>query len=134
MHARRLAHCKIGRNARTHRIAHNIGALEIEMIEQRAHVAGHLVGVISGRIIKLARLAVPSIVERDDAALGPHQRADPAGIDPVDLFAGGKAVHQHNRLALTLVEIRDLDIAIFETCHDFLFAAAQPYHTPVMAA
>ena len=40
------------------------------MIEQRAHVLGHFVGVIVGRIVELGRLAVAAIVERDDAAAG----------------------------------------------------------------
>jgi len=42
------------RDPRTHRIAHDIGPLDLEMIEQRADVGGHFCGVIVGRIIELA--------------------------------------------------------------------------------
>ena len=67
-------------DARAHRIAHDVGALDAEMIEQRAHVLRHAVGVIVGRIVELGRLAVAAIVERDHAAAGARQRRDPAGL------------------------------------------------------
>ena len=53
---------------RAHRIAHNVGARQRQMIEERAHVLRHDRAVIGGRLIELGRLAVPAIVERDDAA------------------------------------------------------------------
>ena len=57
-------------DTRAHGIAHHVGAREIEMIEQRPHVVRHEGAVIGGRIVELARGAVPAIVERDDAPAG----------------------------------------------------------------
>ncbi len=41
-------------DARAHRVAHDVGALEPQMVDQRAHVLGHRGGVIVGRIVELA--------------------------------------------------------------------------------
>ena len=60
---------------------------------------------------------MPAVVERDRAPTSKRERSDPAGMYPVHLLVGGKAVHQHDRLALALVEIGDLDLAIPETRH-----------------
>ena len=105
-HARGMREREEGGDARAHRIAHDIGARDAEMIEQRAHVLRHVARVIGGRIVELGRVAMAAIVERDDAAAGARQRRDPAGIDPVHLLGGGEAVHQHDRRALALVEDR----------------------------
>ncbi len=53
-----------------------------------------------------------AIVERDGAPAGAGQRRDPAGMQPVHLLGRGKAVHQHDRLALPFVEIGDLDAVV----------------------
>ena len=82
------------------------------MLDQRRNVACHDVGVIVRRIVQLARLAVPAIVERDHPAAVAPQRRGPAGHHPVHLLVGGKAVHQDDRIALAFVEIRDLDVTI----------------------
>ena len=55
-HARRMIEREERRDARAHRIAHHVGALDLEMIEQRAHVVRHVGAVIGGRIVQLARL------------------------------------------------------------------------------
>src|SRR5665213_1926718 len=60
---------------------------------------------------------MPAIVERDGAPTGAGERAYPARIEPVRFLGGGKTVHQHDRLALPLVEIGDFHITVFETCH-----------------
>ena len=84
-HALRMARGEHRRDARAERIAHHVGAFEAEMRDQRRDVAGHQVGVIVGRIVQLGGLAVPAIVERDDAAVVARQRRDPAGLHPVHL-------------------------------------------------
>ena len=71
-----------GGDARAHRIAHDVGARDAEMIEQRAHVVRHLAGVIVGRIVELGRCAMAAIVERDHAAAGALERRDPARMRP----------------------------------------------------
>ena len=105
------------RDARAERIAHHVGAFEAEMPDQRRDIGRHHVGVVVGRIVKLGRLAMPAIVERDDAAVVARERRDPAGLHPVDLLVGGETVHQDDRIAGTLVEIDDLDISMFEAWH-----------------
>src|ERR1700757_2990879 len=58
-----------------------------------------------------------AIVERDDPAAVFLQLRDPGRIDPVDVFGRGKAVHQHDRIALAFVEIGNFDIAVMEVRH-----------------
>ena len=54
-HALRVLQRQECGDPRAHRIAHDVGAADAEMIHQRPHVLGHLVGVIVGRIVELAR-------------------------------------------------------------------------------
>ena len=102
---------------RPHRITHDIGAAEPEVIEQRAHILGHDGAVIGGRIIELGGFAVAAIIEGDDATPGASEGRHPARIDPVDLFVGGKAVDEHDRLALAFVEESNLHIVMHKTRH-----------------
>ncbi len=100
------------------------------MVEQGAHVVGHRGGVVGGGLVELARMAMAAVVERDDAAPGAGQRANPARADPVHLLGRGETVHQHDRLgvrAIAFVEIGDLDRAIMERRHDepFIKSAVQ---------
>jgi hypothetical protein len=60
---------------------------------------------------------MPAVIERDRAPASAGERRDPTGMYPIHLLVGGEAVHQHNWLALALVEINDLDLAIPETWH-----------------
>ena len=87
------------------------------MIEQRTHIVRHGGAVISGRVVQLAGRAVPAIVERNHAPAIARQRRHPTGVQPIHLLGGGKAVHQHNRIAVTLIEISDLDTAICKARH-----------------
>ena len=59
------------RHPRAQRIAHDVGARDVEMIHQRAHIAGHGGDVIGGRVVEFAGIAMAAIVERDDAAAAP---------------------------------------------------------------
>src|SRR5262245_43517465 len=59
-----------------------------------------------------------AIVERDGAAAGTRQRRHPAGLDPVDLLSGGKAVNEDDRFTLALVHIRDIDGPVPEARHE----------------
>src|ERR1700722_10152344 len=58
-----------------------------------------------------------AIIERDDAAPCPFQRRHPARQDPVYLLVGGKAVHQHDRLAFALIEEGYLHTVVAKTRH-----------------
>ena len=87
------------------------------MIEQSADVLGHCGAVIGGRIIELAGRAVPAVIERNRTPAGARERRHPAWQDPVRLLGGGEAMDQHDRVALTLVEIGDLDLAVPESWH-----------------
>src|SRR5262249_29489631 len=42
---------------------------------------------------------------------------NPGRIDPVDVLAGSKAVHQQDRIALTFVEIGNFNSAVVKTRH-----------------
>src|ERR1700712_1391819 len=65
-----------------------------------------------------------AIVERDDAAAVLLQVGDPGRIDPVHVLAGGKAMHENDRIALAFVEIGYFDSAVVETRHHgFRFSA-----------
>ena len=56
------------RHPRSQGIAHDIGALDLQMIHQRADVTGHGADVIRFRVIEFGGIAVAAIVERDHAA------------------------------------------------------------------
>src|ERR1700712_1684498 len=58
-----------------------------------------------------------AIVERDDAAAVLLQVGDPGRIDPVNVLARGKAVHEDDRIALAFVEIGNFNSAVVETRH-----------------
>src|SRR5215207_2327981 len=88
--------CKKRGNARAHRVPYDVGAGEPEMVKQCTYVRGHKAAVIIGRIVKLARLAVPAVVERDRTLASFDKRGDPARMDPVHMSIGGKAVHEHD--------------------------------------
>ena len=127
-----------GRVPRAHGIAHDVGALEAEMLDQAADVLGHDRGVIGGGIVELARLAVAAIVERDDAPAGARERRHPAGRDPVHFLVRREAVDEHDRLALPFVEKRNFHAVTNKARHTVcplriflvgLNVAARHYHS-----
>ena len=65
-------------DARAHRIAHHIGAVDAEMVEQAARILGHGRRAIAARIVELLASSMPAIVEGDDAAAGLASACDPA--------------------------------------------------------
>ena len=105
-------------DARAHRIAHDVGAVDAEMIEQRAHVVGHC-----GRCdSRPDRRAWSTGRARDCRARSRGGRralsvATQPGWTQFTSLRGGEAVHEHDRLALALVEIGDLDGAVVECRH-----------------
>src|SRR6185437_7686415 len=117
-HPRRMLHRQERSDARAHRIAQHVGALDLDMIEQRPHVLRHDCAVISRRIVRLARCPMPTIVERDHAPSGARQRRHPAGRNPIYFLGGSKTMHQHDRLAFAFVEVGDLDIAMTKEWHN----------------
>ena len=89
-------------DARAHRIAHHIGPGDAQMIEQAARVLGHQRRAVGRRIVELVALAMPAIVDGDDAKAILGQKTDPAGVDPIVLDTGGKTVDQQNGIAARL--------------------------------
>ena len=85
-HSLGVLHCQEGRNACAHRIAHDVGALDFQMIEQCADIIGHGRAVIRGWVVKFARRAMPAIVERNSASPGAVEGADPPGLRPLISF------------------------------------------------
>src|SRR5690242_3018777 len=112
-------------DARTHGISHHVSALDFKMVQQRTNVIGHCGAMICGRIVQFTGLTMSAIVERDHASIGSCQRRDPARLDPVHFFGGRKSVHEHNRVALTLIEIGDFDLAVLEPGHAWFLTACQ---------
>ncbi len=88
------------RDARAHRIAHDMRALDAEMVEQRCRIRGHFGRRIVGLVIALRRRTMAAIVEGDGAVAGIVQRLEPARRHPVDIVAGGKAVDHQHRIAM----------------------------------
>src|SRR5215210_5187831 len=72
-HAIRRGERHMGRDARPHGIAHHVGALDAEMIEEPAPVLGHAVGIVGHGVIELLALSMAAIVERDRPVSGPRQ-------------------------------------------------------------
>ena len=87
------------------------------MIEEGADILGHERAVVGGRLVKLGRLAMAAIVEGDDTASGARERCHPAGKNPIHLLGGGKAVHEHDWLALAFVEKGDFHPVMREARH-----------------
>jgi len=87
------------------------------MVQQRDDVIGHDRDFVIGGIVELCGIAVAAIVQRDDAAAVFLQIGNPGRIDPVDVLAGGEAVHENDRIALTLVEIGNFDVAVVKARH-----------------
>src|SRR5262249_19020661 len=112
-------------NARAHRIADHVGAADPKMVNERARVLGHDGAVVGGRIVALGGGAVAAVIESDRAPAGPPPGRPPAGIDPIDGGARGKAVNEHHRLALALVEKGDVDTVVAEALHRVRGAGAR---------
>ena len=106
-----------GRHPAAQRIAHDVGALDAEMVHQRDDVAGHDRNGVVGGVVELCGFAMAAIVERDDAVAVLLQFRDPGRIDPVHVLGRGKAVHENDRRALAFVEIGDFDCAVVEARH-----------------
>ena len=88
-----------GGDARAHRVAHDVRAVDVQVRQKIGGVARHEIRAVVGRGIELLARAVPAIVERHDPPPGPGQGLDPARIDPVDAMVGGEAVDEQDRLA-----------------------------------
>ena len=97
--ALRMGEREEGGDARPHRIAHRVGPLDAEMVEQARRVGRHQRRMVGRRVGRLVALAVAAIVEGDHPPAVVGQRLDPARIDPVDAMVGGEAVDQQDRLA-----------------------------------
>ena len=74
------------------------------MVEQAARVLGHQRRAVERAVVELLALAVPAVVDGDDAEAVAGEQAHPARLDPVGAHAGGKAVDQQHRVARALVD------------------------------
>ena len=89
------------------------------MIEQAAGVLRHQRRAIGGLIVQLLALAVPAIVDGNDAEAVADEQADPTGLDPVEARAGGKAVDEQDRCSSSLVKKGDAHAVGSEGLHAF---------------
>ena len=105
------------RDAGSHGVTHHVGAGDLQMVEQGAHVVGHERTVIESRLVDLARGAVSPIIERDHASAGPGQGRDPSGMNPIHFGIRAETVDEDDRLALAFVEKGDLDAVVRKALH-----------------
>ena len=128
------------------RDAHALGMRQRqERRDARAHGVAHDVGALDSRDDRAARARRPPWWRCDrrpgrracsDAPcprLSSAMTRRPArvsvatqpGLHPVHLLGGGKAVHQHDRIAVALVEIGDLDAAVLQSAACVMSQAAR---------
>ncbi|KRR26010.1 hypothetical protein CQ13_23645 [Bradyrhizobium retamae] len=105
------------RHSRSQRIAHDVRALDSQIIQQRDDVTCHDRNFVSSGIVELIGIAMAAIVERDHAAAVFPQIGNPGRINPIHVLAGGKAMHEDDRIALAFVEISNFDSAVVKTRH-----------------
>src|SRR6478736_3788026 len=91
---------------RPHRIAHHIGALDLQVVEQIARIIGHDRRVVILGVVQLFAASMAAIVERDDTAAVACKRAHPEGKQPVHRMRRSKPVNQQN--GFTAVVLRSL--------------------------
>src|SRR6185437_9499506 len=81
---------------RAHRVAHQVDALEPQVVHQAQDVAHQFLAAIGGRIVRLVALAVAARIVRDDAVALALEGPVPAEPAPVLGAAGGEAVHHQH--------------------------------------
>src|SRR5262245_23807810 len=108
-------------DARPHRIAHNVGAADFEMVEQVRRILGHGRRAVTGRVIELLAQPMPAIVVGNRAVARRGQRVEPMRIAPICRDIGGKAVNEEDRVAAPLIHIGDLHAAGGETLHSLTY-------------
>ena len=80
-------------DARPHRIAKHIGALDSEMIEKPQCILGHVLRAIDRRVVELLAHPMPAIVESDHTTPSLNEKGDPTSICPIGRSVGGEAVN-----------------------------------------
>ncbi len=98
-HPRRMLPREEGGDPGAHGIAHHVGAVDGEMVEQIGRVRRHPVRRVSLRVVQLLARSVAAVVDQDRAPSRLGQRRRPARRDPVDAVRRGEAVDQQDRLA-----------------------------------
>src|ERR1700736_5922598 len=68
----------------------------MQLIEQPAHVGGHHVDCVSGRVVRLVAATMAPAVDADDPVSGAHQRLLPSSAYPVELIVRCESVHEHH--------------------------------------
>src|ERR1700736_6047038 len=68
----------------------------MQLIEQPAHVRGHHVDWVSGRVVRLVAATMTPAVDADDPVSGAHQRLLPSSAHPVELIVRCESVHEHH--------------------------------------
>ncbi len=102
-----------------HGIADDMRLFDIEMIQQRRRIVGHVLRPVGLGIVADRGSAMTAIVDRDDAIAGIGQRLHPARRNPVHLHIGGEPVNQQYRRSLARIVIGKAKAVIFEkAAHD----------------
>ena len=91
-----------------HRVADDVGALDMQAVEEADHVSDHLQPILAG-IERLSALPMTPAVHGDHAIAGRLERLHHAWCFPVSRVGAGKPVKQHDRHAASFVHVVDLD-------------------------
>jgi len=91
---------------RAERVADDVGALDLEVVEQPNHVPGELVAV-GFRIVRLAALAVPAQVHRNRAVILGDVRQRAVG-DEMTIERAGVAMQEDHRRPGALLHVANL--------------------------
>ena len=101
-------HQQVRRDHGSHRIANDVRSLQSQVIHQSDDVPAHLCPILL-RIVRLATLPVTPAVQGDHAIPGSQEGLSDARCSPVPNVGNQEAVNEHDRLALSLVDVVDLN-------------------------
>ena len=87
------------------------------MVQEATGILRHQRRGVERAVVELVAGAVATVVDGDDAEAMAGEEAHPAGLDPIVLRAGGKAVDQQHGLARTLVDEAETDAVRYERVH-----------------
>ena len=92
---------------RAERVADDVGAIQLHMIEQADDVERHFASVLP-RIVRLAAPAVAAEVERD-RAVPPRQRGKQPAAHEIAVEIAGERMQQDHRLSAAGVDVAQRD-------------------------
>jgi hypothetical protein len=101
-----LSH-ELHRDHASHRIADDVGPLDVEVIQKPDNVFDQL-GSVCRSACRLVRLSVPGQVQSDDLIIL-REHADDAGHLPVHPYARVESVNEHDGLAFAFDDVMESD-------------------------